>query len=80
MFVKTIEKHMICRAMNWQGLDISDTSVQNIENGKNTALDNVLKKANHFALLINIYDSLSGFEETDSYPSYTDYYGGYFSL
>ena len=32
-------------------LEISSTTIQNIENGKNATLDNVLKIANHFGLL-----------------------------
>lgn len=32
-------------------LDVSSTTIQNIEKGKNATLDNVLKVANHFGLL-----------------------------
>lgn len=32
-------------------LEVSSTTIQNIENGKNATLDNVLKVANHFGLL-----------------------------
>jgi len=35
-------------------LDVSSTTIQNIENGKNATLDNVLKVANHFGLLQSI--------------------------
>lgn len=35
-------------------LDVSSTTIQNIENGKNATLDNVLKVANHFGLLSSI--------------------------
>lgn len=35
-------------------LDVSSTTIQNIENGKNTTLDNILKVANHFGLLASI--------------------------
>jgi len=35
-------------------LDVSSTTIQNIENGKNATLDNVLKVANHFGLLAPI--------------------------
>ncbi len=35
-------------------LDISSTTIQNIENGKNATLNNVLKVANHFGLLQSI--------------------------
>lgn len=50
-------------------LDISATTIQNIENGKNATLDNILKIANHFGLLSNIHDSLDGFSETEDNPS-----------
>lgn len=46
-------------------LNISATTIQNIENGKNTTLDNILKIANQFGLLTNIYSSLDDFAETD---------------
>lgn len=36
-------------------LDVSSTTIQNIENGKNATLDNVLKVANHFGLLQSIF-------------------------
>lgn len=32
-------------------LEVSSTTIQNIENGKNATLDNILKVANHFGLL-----------------------------
>lgn len=35
-------------------LDVSSTTIQNIENGKNATLDNILKVANHFGLLASI--------------------------
>lgn len=35
-------------------LEVSSTTIQNIENGKNATLDNVLKIANHFGLLGSI--------------------------
>lgn len=35
-------------------LGVSSTTIQNIENGKNATLDNVLKVANHFGLLQSI--------------------------
>jgi len=46
-----------------KALDVSSTTIQNIENGKNTTLDNVLKVANHFDLLQKIA------KELDSYTS-----------
>ena len=35
-------------------LEVSKTTIQNIENGKNATLDNVLKVANHFGFLPSI--------------------------
>jgi len=40
-------------------LSISRTTIQNIENGKNSTLDNLLKVANHFRLLELIYKSMN---------------------
>lgn len=37
-----------------KALQVSSTTIQNIENGKNATLDNVLKVANHFGLLQEI--------------------------
>jgi len=37
-----------------EALDVSSTTIQNIENGKNATLDNILKVANHFGLLQSI--------------------------
>lgn len=39
-------------------LDVSSTTIQNIENGKNATLDNILKVANHFGLLQSIFKSV----------------------
>ena len=39
-------------------LDVSSTTIQNIENGKNATLDNILKVANHFGLLQSINKEL----------------------
>ena len=39
-------------------LDVSSTTIQNIENGKNATLDNVLKVANHFGLLQSIANKI----------------------
>ena len=41
-----------------EALNVSSTTIQNIENGKNTTLDNLLKVANHFGLLESIFKSL----------------------
>lgn len=40
-------------------LDVSSTTIQNIENGKNATLDNILKVANHFGLLASINKELA---------------------
>jgi len=37
-----------------EALNVSRTTIQNIEGGKNTTLDNLLKVANHFGLLPSI--------------------------
>ena len=39
-------------------LSVSKTTIQNIENGKNSTLDNVLKVANHFGFLESISKEL----------------------
>ncbi|AWH72627.1 XRE family transcriptional regulator [Dokdonia sp. Dokd-P16] len=39
-------------------LEISRATIQNIENGKNATLDNVLKVANHFGLLQSITNEI----------------------
>ena len=41
-----------------EALKVSSTTIQNIENGKNATLDNVLKVANHFGLLQSISKEL----------------------
>jgi transcriptional regulator with XRE-family HTH domain len=39
-------------------LGMSRATIQNIESGKNTTLDNILKIANHFDLLETIYKAI----------------------
>ncbi|UZO79844.1 helix-turn-helix domain-containing protein [Aquimarina sp. ERC-38] len=39
-------------------LDVSSTTIQNIENGKNATLDTILKVANHFGLLPSIANQI----------------------
>lgn len=63
------KSHDLSRDELAEALDISPTTIQNIENGKNATLDNILKIANHFGFLANIYDSLNGFSETEDIPS-----------
>ncbi len=52
-----------------KALDVSPTTIQNIENGKNATLDNILKIANHFGLLTAIYNALDQFTATDDVTS-----------
>ena len=47
-------------------LNMSSTTIQNIENGKNATLDNLLKVANHFGLLESIYKSIETLDDTSS--------------
>ncbi|HCQ13873.1 helix-turn-helix domain-containing protein [Flavobacterium sp.] len=47
-------------------LNMSSTTIQNIENGKNATLDNLLKVANHFGLLEIIYKSIKTIDTTNS--------------
>lgn len=61
--------HGLSRDELAEALEISATTIQNIENGKNATLDNILKLANHFGLMTKIYDSLDGFAEADNNPS-----------
>lgn len=44
-----------------EALAVSSTTIQNIENGKNTTLYNVLKVANHFGLLPDIKQEIDRF-------------------
>jgi transcriptional regulator with XRE-family HTH domain len=52
-----------------EALDISATTIQNLENGKNATLDTILKVANHFGLLSDIYKSLDDFSKVEDIPS-----------
>jgi transcriptional regulator with XRE-family HTH domain len=47
-------------------LDISRTTIQNIENGKNATLDNLLKVANHFNVLETIFLAIDTLDQTDN--------------
>ena len=49
-----------------KALNISATTIQNIENGKNATLDNILKIANHFGLLTSIYNTIDDSVETEN--------------
>lgn len=50
-------------------LDISRYTIQKFENGKNATLDTVLKIANHFDLLDNLYQGLSDIENPNDINS-----------
>jgi transcriptional regulator with XRE-family HTH domain len=50
-------------------LDISATTIQNLENGKNATLDTILKVADHFGLISDIYKSLNDFSKVEDIPS-----------
>jgi DNA-binding XRE family transcriptional regulator len=52
-----------------KALDVSPTTIQNIENGKNATLDNILKIAHHFGLLSSIHNALGQFTATDDTKS-----------
>ena len=49
-----------------QALDISRSTIQNIENGQNATLDTILKIANHFDLLQLISKSLDDFNSSNN--------------
>lgn len=50
-------------------LDISRYTIQKFENGKNATLDTVLKIANHFDLLNNLYQGLADIENSNDINS-----------
>ncbi len=50
--------HNLSREELAEVLDISRATIQNIENGKNATLDNILKIANHFGLLPSISNQI----------------------
>ena len=50
-------------------LDISRYTIQKFENGKNATLDTVLKIANHFDLLNNLYQALKDIEKSNDINS-----------
>jgi transcriptional regulator with XRE-family HTH domain len=54
-------------------LNLSRSTIQNIEMGKNSTIDNLLKVAYHFDLLNEIYQGLQSLEKSqtgDSIPSF----------
>ena len=52
------KSHNLSRDELAKALAVSSTTIQNIENGKNATLDNVLKVANHFGQLQEIAKGL----------------------
>ena len=52
-----------------EALDISRYTIQKFENGKNATLDTVLKIANHFDLLNNLYQALKDIEKSNDMNS-----------
>ncbi|CAN5160934.1 hypothetical protein BH23BAC2_BH23BAC2_21960 [soil metagenome] len=61
--------HGLSRSELAELLQLSSTTIQNIENGKNATLDNLLKVANHFGLLNSIargIDTLTTSENNNS--------------
>jgi transcriptional regulator with XRE-family HTH domain len=52
------KSHNLSREDLAEMLDVSSTTIQNIENGKNATLDSILKVANHFGLLQSIIKQL----------------------
>ncbi len=52
-----------------EALDLSRYTIQKFENGKNATLDTVLKIANHFDLLPNLYQALKRIENANDINS-----------
>ncbi|MCB9426000.1 MAG: helix-turn-helix transcriptional regulator [Flavobacteriales bacterium] len=52
-----------------EALDLSRYTIQKFENGKNATLDTVLKIANHFDLLDNLYQALKELETNNDINS-----------
>jgi len=52
-----------------EALDLSRYTIQKFENGKNATLDTVLKIANHFDLLNNLYQALKDIERSNDINS-----------
>jgi transcriptional regulator with XRE-family HTH domain len=53
------KSNQLSREQLAEALSMSRATIQNIENGKNATLDNVLKVANHFGLLRNILSKIT---------------------
>jgi transcriptional regulator with XRE-family HTH domain len=52
-----------------EALDLSRYTIQKFENGKNATLDTVLKIANHFDLLSNLYQALKDIKKSNDINS-----------
>ncbi|MBZ9650891.1 helix-turn-helix domain-containing protein [Psychroflexus montanilacus] len=52
-----------------EALKLSRYTIQKFENGKNATLDTVLKIANHFDLLGNLYQALKDLEQNNDINS-----------
>lgn len=61
--------HELSREELADALNVSRTTIQNFENGKNATLDTVLKIANHFGLLESFYQTLKDLETTNDIDS-----------
>lgn len=58
--------HELSREELAEVLDISRNTIQNIENGKNATLDNILKVANHFGLLSKILKGIDSISDSQN--------------
>jgi transcriptional regulator with XRE-family HTH domain len=52
-----------------EALELSRYTIQKFENGKNATIDTVLKIANHFDLLTNLYQTLKEMENRNDMNS-----------
>jgi transcriptional regulator with XRE-family HTH domain len=55
-------------------LNLSRSTIQNIEMGKNSTIDNLLKVAYHFDLLHEIHQGLQSLEKSQPSNSISSYY------
>jgi transcriptional regulator with XRE-family HTH domain len=55
-------------------LNLSRNTIQNIEMGKNSTIDNLLKVAYHFDLLSQIHQGLKSLEKSQPSNSISSYY------
>ncbi|MET0759786.1 MAG: helix-turn-helix transcriptional regulator [Flavobacterium sp.] len=65
VFMKKRKDYELSRDELAEALGMSRATIQNIENGKNTTLDNILKVANHFNLLESIYKAIDEVDNTN---------------